>query len=43
MQPQLLALVTAMAWGIGGYFELTLKTLTGMALTIGGIAVLTID
>ncbi len=36
MTPQLLALLTAMAWGIGGYFEkkaLTMMVLGGEPLT----------
>jgi bacterial/archaeal transporter family protein len=50
MKPQLLALVTAMAWGIGGYFEkkgmhlgnlspqMGITIRTGVALVIFGIA-----
>lgn len=62
MKPQLLALLTAAAWGLGGYFEkrglhlghlppqlgitlrtataLTVKTIIGMVLTVGGIVLL---
>ena len=50
MKPQLLALITAMAWGIGGYFEkkgmhlgnlspqMGITIRTGVALVILGIA-----
>jgi hypothetical protein len=51
MKPQLLALLPAAAWGVGGYFEkrglvlggetITVKTVLGMALTVGGIVLLT--
>jgi len=54
MNPHILALPTAMAWGIGGYFEkkglhlgglspqMDLTIRTAVALTIAGIVVLTV-
>jgi transporter family protein len=43
LKPQLLALLTAAAWGIGGYFEKRGLVLGNrMVLTVGGIILLTI-
>ena len=41
MNPQILALFTAIFWGVGGFFEK--KGLHAMALTVGGIVVLTLS
>ena len=41
MKPQLLALITAAAWGIGGE-QLTGKGLVGMLMTMGGIILLSL-